>query len=213
MQSFADYSSATITEGDDVSLDILGIIKTYSGSAQVDIEDDYIVTDVPTMRQVDQIIAALPDDIDYEVLVHSINDDFDSSVISTCDDDDSDDDYDTDDDHDIDLDNIPDNSTFHLIIYTYNTSDDDDLTEVKRRIKINSKGKRRVKMQCKKGFKYDGKKCVKISGKELVNKRRAVRKSVRTKKSKGSGYQKRIARLRNRATKKRKGMGLRNYKK
>lgn len=206
MQSFNEFHKGTVTEGSDLELDILGIIKTYNGSAEVEIEDDYIVTDVPTMRQVEQIADELPDDVDYEVLVQSVNDDFDSSITSACEDD--------DDEQDIDYDNVPtDSVNFHLIIYTYNTSSDEDLQEIKRRIKINSKGKRRIKMQCKKGFKFDGKKCVKISGSELTRKRRAIRKSVRTKRSKGSGYQKRIARLRNRAVRKRKAMGVRNFKK
>lgn len=210
MQSFQDFNAGTVVEGTQLELDILGVIKTFNGSADVDIEDDHIVTTVPTMRQVDQILDALPGDLDYEVLVRSIDQDFDDAKIVVSSDGG---DEQEDEEYDIDYAEVPEkNVVFDLIIYTYNTVDEEDLQEVKRRIKVNSKGKRRIKMQCKKGFKFDGKKCVKISGSELVNKRRGIRKSVRTKKSKGSGYQKRVARLRNRAMKKRKGMGVRNMR-
>ena len=211
MQSFDNFTSGTIVENDVLSLDVMGIIKTYNGSAPVEIEADHVSTMVPTMRQVDQIVEALPGDLDYEVLVQSIDADFDDSKIAV-----SSDGGDEQDDleYDIDYSDVPEAGVqFELIIYTYNTSVEESLDEIKRRIKINSKGKRRIKMQCKKGFKFDGKKCVKISGSELVTKRRAIRKSVRTKRAKGSGFQKRVARLRNRAIKKRKGMGVRNFKK
>ena len=92
--------------------------------------------------------------------------------------------------------------------YTYEDIDEDQLDEIKRIVKVNNRGKRRIKMKCKKGYKFDGRKCIKISGKELVNKRRAIRKSVRTKRSKGSGYKKRIVRLSKRAIRKRRSMGL-----
>jgi hypothetical protein len=61
-------------------------------------------------------------------------------------------------------------------------------------------------MVCRRGFKWSNNKCVKISGKERLIKKRAIRKSVRTKKAKGKGYARRSARLRNRAMKKRRGM-------
>ena len=82
------------------------------------------------------------------------------------------------------------------------------LLEVKRIIKINAKGKRRIKMKCKKGYKWTGGKCVKISGSELTSKRRAIKKAVRTKKSKGAGFKRRVLRLRKKALRKRKAMGL-----
>lgn len=211
MQSFDNFTTGTIVENDVLSLDVLGAIKTHNGSAPVEINDDHVVTTVPTMKQVDRIIADLPEDLDYEVLVHSVNADFDDSVISVASDGG---DEQEDLEYEIEHDSVEGLEVeFQLIIYTYNTSDEEALDEVKRRIKINAKGKRRIKMQCKKGFKYDGKKCVKISGSELVTKRKAIRKAVRTKRSKGSGFQKRVARLRNRAIKKRNNMGVRNFKK
>jgi len=212
MQSFGNYTKGTIVEGEVLSLDVLGVIKTYNGSAPVEIESDHVTTMVPTMKQVDMIIDHLPYELDYEVMVHSIERDFDDSVIHTSSDaGDEQEDF----EYDIDESDIDNESKvqYQLIIYTYNTSTEETIEEIKRRIKINSKGKRRIKMQCKKGFKFDGTKCVKISGGELVNKRKAIRRAVRTKRAKGSGFQKRIARLRNRAMKKRRGMGIRNFKK
>lgn len=204
MQSFSQFNESTSTD----DADIIGIIKSFNGSSPIDIKDDYITTTVPTMEQLNQIIESLPDDLDYEVLVESLTSDFSDEDLTVSPDSDSDDtEYDIENINESDEGNV-----FQLIIYTYNTSQSMELDEVKRRIKINAKGKRRIKMQCKKGFKFDGKKCVKISGAELVNKRKAIRKAVRTKKSKGSGFQKRVARLRNRAMKKRRNMGVRNFK-
>lgn len=212
MQSFGNYAEGTLIEGEVLSLDILGVIKTFNGSAPVEIESEYVSTMVPTMGQVEMILDHLPyDDMDYEILVHSIGRDFDDTVITTASDGG---DEQEDDDYDIDESDVDESKVqYELIIYTYNTSVEETIEEVKRRIKVNAKGKRRIKMQCKKGFKFDGKKCVKIAGSDLVTKRKAIRKAVRTKRAKGSGFQKRIARLRNRAIKKRNSMGIRNFKK
>jgi hypothetical protein len=84
----------------------------------------------------------------------------------------------------------------------------EELEERKRIIKVNAKGQRRIKIKCKKGFKYADGKCMKITGSELTTKRKAIRRSVRTKKQKGSGYQRKIQRLRGRAVRKRRSMGL-----
>lgn len=208
MQNFIEFDKSTLCEDKDLALNILGIIKTYNGSAPVDIEDDYVSTTVPSKEQLDNILNALPADVEYDVLVTSLDSDFDETKIvqvSDGGDEQEDEEYEIDED---DLDGYT--SVFDLIIYTYNMEDisEDQLDEIKRVIKVNSRGKRRIKMKCKKGYKFDGRKCVKISGKELVNKRRGIRKAVRTKRSKGSGYAKRSARLRKKAVKKRRNMGL-----
>jgi len=211
VETFNNFKDGVIIKDNDLALDVLGVIKTYSGSAPVEVETDYVSTVVPTMGQVDKIIDNLPIDLDFDVMVHSDTGDFPAHIVTTSDGGDEQEDT----EYDMDNTNVPKTGvSFELIIYTYNTSEDvidEPLDEVKRRIKINARGQRRIKMQCKKGFKFDGKKCVKISGGELVNKRRAIRKSLRTKKAKGSGFQRRVARLRNRANKKRKGMGVRNF--
>lgn len=84
------------------------------------------------------------------------------------------------------------------------------LSEITRVIKVNSRGKRRIKMQCKPGFKYDvnRKACVKISGAEMAHSRIAHRQMARTKKSFGEGYKTRIVRKVRRAKRFRKMMGL-----
>lgn len=208
MQSFIEYGSSTILEDKDLALNILGIIKTYNGSAPVEIGDDYIFTTVPSKEQLDNILADLPIEVDYDVMVTNLKADFDDAKIRVVSDGG---DEQEDEEYEIDEDDVDDYATiFDLIIYTYNMEDieEDQLDEIKRTVKVNSRGKRRIKMKCKKGYKFDGRKCVKISGKELVNKRRAIRKSIRTKRSKGSGYKKRIVRLTKRAVRKRRSMGL-----
>ena len=82
--------------------------------------------------------------------------------------------------------------------------------EVRRRIKVNFRGKRRVKMQCRVGFKWDATKkaCVKITGAEVAQKRKSMRKAVRTRKSKGQGMKVRVARKTRKAKRFRKSMGL-----
>lgn len=86
----------------------------------------------------------------------------------------------------------------------------DQLTEVKRRIKVNAKGVRRIKMQCQKGFKWDaeGRVCKKISGSELATKRKSIRQMIRTKKSMGASLKIRVKRKSNKAKRFRKSMGL-----
>jgi len=93
--------------------------------------------------------------------------------------------------------------------YFYEDTDEDldDLNEARRVVKINSKGDRRVKKMCGKGFKLVGNKCVKQSGQEKTTMRKSKKKMVKTLKSKGS-----IVKLRTRRTKKamkkRKARGL-----
>jgi len=207
MQTFKEFNESTGTITDDDSgkyLNILGVIKTYNGSSEIDVEDDYIATMVPSMKQVDQIIAAIPYKVDYDVMVYSVNNDFEPEKIKTSD---------TDDEPEFEISHFDVDESqvqYQLIIYLYNLSDGgiDTLDEIKRIIKVNAKGQRRIKMQCKPGFKFNGKVCVRIAGSELVNKKKAIRKAVRSKRQKGSGFAKRVARLRNKATKKRRNMGL-----
>lgn len=86
----------------------------------------------------------------------------------------------------------------------------DRLDEIEKIIKVNFRGKRRFKMQCKKGYKYDvtRKACVLITGAQLATSRIAHRQMARTKKSLGSGYKTRIVRKMKRAQRFRKLMGI-----
>ena len=203
MQSFTEFNDGILTEATSLELDIVGVLKSHSGSSPVNVEDDHISTMVPTKEQLDRIASDLPTSVDYDVLVHSSND-FANGALTVIESDLQDEvEYEI---NEVDVNNNT--SMFEIVIYTYNTSSEESLDEAKRVIKVNAKGKRRVKLQCKKGFKYTGNSCKKISGKELVNRRSGIRKSVRTKKSLGGGFTKRVARLANRAKQKRKSMGL-----
>jgi len=84
----------------------------------------------------------------------------------------------------------------------------EELDEVKRRIKVNSQGKRRVKMQCRPGFKWDGSACVKITGAELAVNRKAKRQMVISKRSQGNALKIRVLRKTRKANRFRKAMGL-----
>lgn len=84
------------------------------------------------------------------------------------------------------------------------------LNELRREIKVNFRGKKRIKMQCQPGFKYDPERmaCVKISGAELAVSRIAHRQMARTKRALGGSYRTRILRKIRRAKHFRKIMGL-----
>ncbi len=133
-------------------------------------------------------------------------------------------------DNEISLDEISDdtNKSFDFYVYlipdivTYEPEEvdvgegelfDDEngqLYEVKRVIKINFRGKRRIKMQCNPGFKWDptARTCRKISGSELATKRRSLRRAARTKKAKGASYRRKILRKTRKALRFRKALGL-----
>ena len=76
--------------------------------------------------------------------------------------------------------------------------------------KVNSKGQKRRRVQCKKGFKLNdkGTACVPISGGDKQKKKMSIKKSVRTKKQAGTGAKNKANRLRAKANKRRKSMGL-----
>ena len=84
------------------------------------------------------------------------------------------------------------------------------LTEITRVIKINFKGKKRIKMSCGKGYKYDAERkvCVKIGGSEMAKSRVAHRQMSRTKKALGSSYKTKILRKVRKAKRFRKLMGF-----
>jgi len=76
--------------------------------------------------------------------------------------------------------------------------------------KVNSKGQKRRRVKCKPGFGLNstGTSCVPLTGGEKSSKRRAIRKSLRTKRSKGKGLLIRTKRKRMKAMRKRKAYGL-----
>lgn len=85
-----------------------------------------------------------------------------------------------------------------------------ELMEVRRKIKVTNRGKRWIKMQCRKGFKWNStmRTCQKIGGADLAQLRRSIRKTVRTKRSKGTAFKTRVLRKQRRAKRFRKAMGM-----
>lgn len=217
MQNFKTF----IVEG--IETDLMGLLKSF-GAGEVTISGDVLSTRLRKKQQVFDIIAQLPASVDYEVIVYEIDNDTAER---------EEEEYEDEDGNDaempiaeIGMEDLTDQfHEYELMVYLYNMDTTEigegenvedsieeatELTERRRTIKINAKGKRRIKIKCKKGYKWTGSKCVKISGAEKTKKRRSIRKAVRTKKAKGKGYQKRIQRLRKRALKKRSGMGLKS---
>jgi hypothetical protein len=84
------------------------------------------------------------------------------------------------------------------------------LDEARKKVRVNSKGKKTRKVKCKKGYKVSssGSSCVPMSGKEKSSKRRSTRKAVRTKKA-NPASKNRANRKRRKALKKRKNYGYR----
>ena len=95
-------------------------------------------------------------------------------------------------------------------IGTIESCDINLLCELKRVYKVNYRGKKRIKMVCAPGFKYDAERmaCIKISGAELANSRIAHRQMARTKKALGGSFRTRVLRKVRRAKRFRKMMGL-----
>lgn len=126
----------------------------------------------------------------------------------------------------VDLDAIKNdqNCTFGFSIYLdpslveydgYEVDVDEDeelgpLDEVVRKIKINFKGKKRIKMKCQRGFKWDSSKraCVKIGGSEIAKMRKRLRRAVLTKRAKGVAFKTRVLRKTRKAKRFRRMMGL-----
>lgn len=75
-------------------------------------------------------------------------------------------------------------------------------------IKVSAKGKRRKKVVCGKGKKFDGTKCVVQKASEKLAKKKGMRQKKRTQKAQGAGKKKKATKLRLKAMKKRKGQGL-----
>lgn len=76
--------------------------------------------------------------------------------------------------------------------------------------KVNAKGKRRRRLKCGKGFKLsaDGSRCEVMDAGQRRNLRMGNRKSIRSKKRMGVGYQRKIVRRQKKAMRFRKMMGL-----
>lgn len=76
--------------------------------------------------------------------------------------------------------------------------------------KVDAAGTKVRRIKCPVGYKLNptGTSCVPITGSEKAQHRLAIRKAIRTKRSKGPAFQKRVNRKRLRALKKRHQYGL-----
>lgn len=92
--------------------------------------------------------------------------------------------------------------------------DEETLLEYRRKVRVDSKGKRTRRIKCPSGKvakKVNGRTvCVTRSGADKTKKKLAIRKANRTKKSKGAGYAKRSTRKRLKAVRRRRAMGLKD---
>lgn len=99
---------------------------------------------------------------------------------------------------------------FEMPLQEEDSVDDAIMVEVTRKVKVNFRGKKRIKMQCAPGYKWhqEGKVCQKITGAEVATMRKALRQAVRTRRAKGQSFKVRIARKTKKALRYRKGLGL-----
>lgn len=117
---------------------------------------------------------------------------------------------------DIEANNAPSNDNIviseSLNTFTEATIYSDNLTEIRRKVKFNSRGQKRIKMQCRKGFKFDTTRrvCVKISGSDMMKMKRSHIKASRTKKAAGQGLKLRTVRKMKKANRFRKASGAKN---
>lgn len=84
------------------------------------------------------------------------------------------------------------------------------LDEVTRKIRVNSRGVKSIKMKCTQGFRWDPtlQACIKISGQELAIMRKGSRRALITKNAMGNSFKVRVKRRIRKAFKIRKMMGL-----
>lgn len=86
-------------------------------------------------------------------------------------------------------------------------SNDQEIDEAKKSIRVDSKGKKTKKLRCKPGFKVNdkGTSCVPMTGAEKQTRKKAAKKAVRKKRSKSQAG---ANRKRLKALKKRKSLGV-----
>lgn len=197
-------------------VDITDLVQ-YFGGVITDDDDEYIVVEFDSKDALKRAVDQLPEDLDFEI--NLLGDD----VTDSFEDEGDEDECCEDEPEEVDFADLED-GTYELIIYLDNTDanymedgDDDEemdesaqIDERVRKIKVNYRGKRRIKIKCKKGFFFDGDRCVKISGTDMIVKRKAIRKALRTKKRQGPGRLRKTIRLRKIAMRKRKAQGVTN---
>jgi hypothetical protein len=150
-------------------------------------DDGVTIYSFPANDETLEFLANLPDDMDYEVSIGS---------------DDNDDDFPEDG-------TISSDDTIYLAVFSDNL-EDEEMNEVKRVIRVNSQGKRRIAFKCGKGFLWNPaeRRCRPQTGKEKESKRRAIKKAVKTRKHKGAGFAKKVSKKRLKALAKRRQQGI-----
>lgn len=200
-------------ESSDDALKIVGIAKTF-GAKEVDVEGGVIAVEFEGRQALDHFTAALEnvDMVDsYEIRIEG-------------------------DDGDVtNFEALPEDIRAVVIVYVAadfvnygyyedevdyaegeDITDDEivdsagDLTEVRRKIKVNFRGKKRVKMQCNPGFKWNPatRTCEKIQGAQLAANRKSQRRAVLTKRAMGTAFKKRVIRKSAKARRYRAALGL-----
>lgn len=142
----AGYLSEEITDDSDVDIDDIISVQSavLSCGGKFEYSDGVFETEFEHWQSVEDFCGQL-DTIDsvetYEIMAFHRDTDSNERV-------------------DIDVDDIVDDSKFFFVVMVYLTAESsvfydetEELDEVKRRIKVNSQGKRRIKMQCRPGFK------------------------------------------------------------
>jgi hypothetical protein len=83
----------------------------------------------------------------------------------------------------------------------------EELDEATKKTRVDSKGKKTKRVKCAPGFKLkpNGLSCMKMTGSEKASRKKAAKKSVKTRKGKSQAGSNR---KRAKAIKKRKGLGL-----
>lgn len=128
----------------------------------------------------------------------------DEAMDDECEDDEEDEDEDSEDD-DIDY------ETYESVKESKgNKKSKKSLNEVTRKIRVDARGTKTIKMKCQPGFKYNPatKTCEKITGAELAMHRKATRKALITKKNEGKALKVRVAKKIRKAKRFRKMLGL-----
>lgn len=206
----SEQPSQVLNESDE-GLKLIGFAKSF-GAKDVELESGVLVADFEHRDALNDFTNALEDleYVDsYEIRVEGESDEEADAV---------------------DFDSLPSEVKAVVIVYVaedyidygeYEIEVDDEeapdvddsageLTEVKRRIKVNFRGKKRIKMQCKPGFKWEAanRTCVKIGGAELAKNRKSHRRAILTKRSMGTAFKKRVLKKTKKARRYRSALGL-----
>lgn len=212
------FTYLQLVEEDSTSLmNVSGMMRMFGfHDIQYDYDEvGYVVGIADHKQQVQNLVDALPDQIEYDIAIMTKENgatNTDRTFSS-----DADDFYGSFDE--IDLDTLPDHDgiTYQVIVYLYNTEGEEgeegqmdesiqQLDELDRKKMFHARSQMTIKMKCRKGFKWNGESCEFIQDRAAMRMR--IRQSVRTKRAEGAGYARKVKRARIRAMKRRHAAGL-----